>query len=142
LPAEDSFRVAGSSDEGPAHDAADAATPCDADAAWTESPTLARPAPRAPGASDASDAGELTRVGSLLGTPLYMSPEQCRGEALGPRSDVYSLGVIAYRMLAGETPFSGRTEDLVRLHTHAAPPSIRTRARIPRPMARVIMSAL
>jgi serine/threonine protein kinase len=123
-------------------DEGSAAAPADADAALTESPTLARPTPRAevgPGSPAASD---LTRVGSLLGTPLYMSPEQCRGEALGPRSDVYSLGVIAYRMLAGETPFSGGTEDLVRLHTHAAPPSIRKRARIPRAMARVIMGAL
>ena len=49
----------------------------------------------------------LTRVGSILGTPLYMSPEQCRSESLDTRSDIYSLGVIAYQMLAGECPFTG-----------------------------------
>src|SRR5262249_757610 len=130
-------------DDPPSPDApADAPTPGDADPVLTESPTLARPTLAAERRAGASDAGDLTRVGSLVGTPLYMSPEQCRGEVLGLRSDIYSLGVIAYRMLAGETPFSGGTDDLLRLHTHAPPPPIRKRARIPRAMARVIMGAL
>jgi serine/threonine protein kinase len=58
----------------------------------------------------------LTRVGSILGTPLYMSPEQCRGETLDPRSDIYSLGVIAYRLLSGKTPFSGAQLAVMTMH--------------------------
>ncbi|PYS99905.1 MAG: hypothetical protein DMF63_09535 [Acidobacteria bacterium] len=50
---------------------------------------------------------DLTRVGAVIGTPLYMSPEQCRGEKLDARSDIYSLGVIGYQMLSGRTPFEG-----------------------------------
>src|SRR5262245_965406 len=50
---------------------------------------------------------QLTRIGTVLGTPKYMSPEQCRGEKLGNASDIYSLGVIAYQMLSGEVPFTG-----------------------------------
>lgn len=55
------------------------------------------------------DAVNLTQVGITMGTPLYMSPEQVEGKPVDPRSDIYSLGVTCYQMLAGDPPFDGET---------------------------------
>ena len=51
----------------------------------------------------------LTQVGITMGTPLYMSPEQVEGKSLDPRSDIYSLGVTCYQLLAARPPFDGET---------------------------------
>lgn len=84
---------------------------------------------------------DLTRVGAVLGTPLYMSPEQCSGGRLDPRSDVYSLGVIAYQMLSGRTPFVGDFTAVMNAHKTQPPPPLRGR-KIRRKMQAAILSAL
>ncbi len=87
---------------------------------------------------------ELTQHGVIIGTPFYMSPEQCRGEELDPRSDIYSLGVIIYEMLTGEVPFQATNPLGVALkHTgeRPRPPSF-LRADVPEPIERMVMRAL
>jgi serine/threonine-protein kinase len=89
-------------------------------------------------------AADLTTTGQVIGTPSYMSPEQIRGEHLGPASDIFSLGVLMYEMVTGVKPFQGPS-DVAVTHAimHSRPVRIRRLApAIPKGLSRVIMKCL
>ena len=89
--------------------------------------------------------GEVTRTGHIFGSPMYMSPEQCADtKSVDHRTDIYALGVIAYELLCGSTPFvADSIYDLVRQHltTRPALPTSRSH-QVPEAMGQAILKAL
>ena len=89
-----------------------------------------------------ADAGAASS-GAVVGTPFYMSPEQCLGEPLDARSDVYSLGAMFYEMLSGKRPFAAETvSGVINRHLSEPPPPFSPALEIPRRISMGIMHAL
>ena len=96
---------------------------------------------KGPGAPEAK---RLTRVGSIFGTPEYMSPEQASANAIDHRSDVYAFGVLAYETLTGRLPFDGDTP-LATLMKHQSDPPLpprRLRPELPQEVEQIVLRAL
>ncbi|HEX9372804.1 MAG TPA: serine/threonine-protein kinase, partial [Roseiflexaceae bacterium] len=88
-------------------------------------------------------AAHHTQVGVVIGTPNYLSPEQARGLSLTPASDIYSLGVVLYELLAGKPPFEGDTMSVVMDHIQTTPPSLcQLRPDLPADVEAVVQQAL
>ncbi len=96
------------------------------------------------GIAKALDTSSLTGSGSMIGTPYYMSPEQCSGKKVTGASDQYSLGVTAYQMVSGHLPFTGETVvDIIRKHCmDPVPPLAVLRPNTPPALVAVIERAL
>ncbi len=77
------------------------------------------------GIARAVESSTLTATGVMIGTPHFMSPEQCAGKAVGPQSDQYSLGIVAYQLLTGSVPFDGDSlPEILQHHWFTSPPDI------------------
>ncbi|HEU5130967.1 MAG TPA: tetratricopeptide repeat protein, partial [Pyrinomonadaceae bacterium] len=85
-----------------------------------------------------------TNPGAIMGTSGYMSPEQALGEAIDERTDIFSLGVVLYEMIAGRPPFEGKTESHTRVsiidHEHV--PLAQYISNVPRQLERIVSKAL
>jgi serine/threonine-protein kinase len=86
----------------------------------------------------------LTQDGSAMGTPQYMSPEQCMGEQVDGRSDIYSVGILVYEMLAGRTPFKAPSVSAVAIQQvqEIPPPPHTFNLNVPSEIEKVVLSAL
>jgi len=93
-----------------------------------------------------TEAGQdkLTQTGMAVGTPVYMSPEQSTGEAVGPTADIYSLGCVLYEVLAGEPPFMGSSGmAIMAKHAMETVPSVRiVRPSVPEEVEEAILAAM
>jgi len=94
---------------------------------------------------DPEETTGLSATGTILGTPMYMSPEQVSGVKVDPQTDLYSFGVVAFELLTGEPPFVGAFQEVMRAHVHKEPPSpsaITGREDIPPNLEKLVLHCL
>jgi len=119
-----------------------AVIPAPAQAEEVATVAIARtPSPTPAGSLDSS-ANAQTMPGSLIGTPAYMSPEQALGTEIDYRSDIYSLAVVAYSLVCGALPFTGKTNELFEFHQTGSPVPPASIRKIPRDVSDAILSGL
>jgi len=96
------------------------------------------------GIAKAVEQSDITKVGSVVGTAAYLSPEQARGEAAGPASDLYALGVVSFQLLAGRLPYEAASlTDLARQQDAGPPEALhRINRDVPPALSAAIMRAL
>jgi len=96
------------------------------------------------GVARAIEEKSVTATGALIGTPFFMSPEQCAGKQVGPQSDQYSLGVVAFQVLTGTVPFDADSVPGIMQHHWFTPvPDVAAvRQDVPKPLLDVIYRAL
>jgi len=96
------------------------------------------------GMARAAEEKALTLTGSVLGTPHFMSPEQCAGATVGPQADQYSLGIVTFQMLTGSVPFDADSLMAILQHHYYTPvPDVRAvREGVPEGLLRVMETAL
>ncbi|MCA9657414.1 MAG: protein kinase, partial [Myxococcales bacterium] len=89
------------------------------------------------------EAGRLTQEGVIVGTPLYLAPEQAAGRAIGPSADIYAFGCLLYEMVTGDVPFRGSNMEVLSSHLRVTPPPPRTfRPELPPGLDALIMAML
>ncbi len=95
------------------------------------------------GLAKVKEAKLRTAVGTIVGTPQYMAPEQIRQEAIGPKADIYGLGAVLFRMLTGRLPFESESLfDIVKMHLNDPAPRPSRFARVSEQMDAIVLACM
>lgn len=95
------------------------------------------------GLAKLAEGGMLSMTGMAMGTPAYMSPEQCEGRPVDGRTDIYALGIVLFELITGRVPFDVKTlTEALRAHTQEPPPPRSINTSIPSQVEEIVLKAL